>query len=148
LTAWPWVIGVEKGAEKSSSTDLDSQKENVRILKTANEGRRQPAPGLQAAPRVASPRKPSRSAIAVPSSRYVGLPRLGRTVSRAAIYQILWVRGFRAHTISGRGFNYFKSLRRHFRATPFCGRPPAPRDGNANTIDSALSSGPVAEEQT
>src|SRR5271163_1997120 len=54
-----------------------------------------------------------------------------RTVSRAPAYQILWVRGFRAHTISGRGFNLFKSLRRHFRAT---GRlrflpsgPPAPR---------------------
>jgi hypothetical protein len=31
-------------------------------------------------------------------------------------YQMLWVRGFRAHTISGRGFNLFKPLRRHFRA--------------------------------
>jgi len=33
---------------------------------------------------------------------------------------ILWVRGFRDPTISGRGFNLFKPLRRHFRATPFC----------------------------
>ena len=40
-----------------------------------------------------------------------------RTVGRAAEYQILWVRGFRDHTISGRGFNLFKPLRRHFRAT-------------------------------
>ncbi len=30
-------------------------------------------------------------------------------------YQMLWVRGFRGHTISGRGFNLFKLLRRHFR---------------------------------
>jgi len=43
-----------------------------------------------------------------------------RTASRAPVYQILWVRGFRDHTISGRGFNLFKPLRRHFRATPFC----------------------------
>jgi hypothetical protein len=35
---------------------------------------------------------------------------------------MLWVRGFRDHTISGRGFNLFKPLRRHFRATqvPSC----------------------------
>ncbi len=39
-----------------------------------------------------------------------------RTVSRAPVYQILWVQGFRAHTISRPGFNLFKSLRRHFRA--------------------------------
>jgi hypothetical protein len=41
-----------------------------------------------------------------------------RTVSRAPVYHILWVRGFRGHTISGRGFNLFKPLQRHFRATP------------------------------
>src|SRR5277367_3110351 len=40
-----------------------------------------------------------------------------RTVGRAAAYQMLWVRGYRDHTISGRGFNLFKPLRRHFRAT-------------------------------
>jgi hypothetical protein len=45
-------------------------------LKTTNEGRSQPAPGLQAPP-AESLRKRGRSAIAVPSSRYVGLPRLG-----------------------------------------------------------------------
>ena len=39
-----------------------------------------------------------------------------RTASRAAGYHILWVRVFRDHTISGRGFNLFKPLRRHFRA--------------------------------
>jgi hypothetical protein len=33
---------------------------------------------------------------------------------------MLWLRGLRAHTISGRGFNLFKPLRRHFRATPSC----------------------------
>jgi hypothetical protein len=36
--------------------------------------------------------------------------------SRAPVYQMLWVRGFRGHTICGRGFNLFKPLRRHFRA--------------------------------
>jgi hypothetical protein len=45
-----------------------------------------------------------------------------RTVDRAAEYQILWVRGFRDHTISRRGFNLFKPLRHHFPATqlPSC----------------------------
>src|SRR5271155_2594498 len=42
-----------------------------------------------------------------------------RTVSGAFVRYILWVRGFRDHTIFGRGFNLFKPLRRHFRATPF-----------------------------
>jgi hypothetical protein len=40
-----------------------------------------------------------------------------RPVRRAPVYHILWLRGFRDHTISGPGFNLFKSLRRHFRAT-------------------------------
>ena len=44
-------------------------------------------------------------------------------------YQMLWVRGFRGHTISGRGFNLFKLLRRHFRATP----PAASRLGSARS---------------
>jgi hypothetical protein len=43
-----------------------------------------------------------------------------RTVSRAPVYQMLWLRGFRDHTIPGRGFNLFNPLRRHFRARPFC----------------------------
>ena len=43
-----------------------------------------------------------------------------RTVSPRARYQMLWLPGFRATTISGRGFNLFKPLRRHFRATPSC----------------------------
>src|SRR5271155_1812535 len=45
-----------------------------------------------------------------------------RTVGRAAAYQMLWVRGFRDHTISRPGFNLFKPLRRHFPATqlPSC----------------------------
>ena len=47
------------------------------------------------------------------------IPAESRTVSRAPVYYILWVRGFRDHTISGRGFNLFNLLRRHFRATPF-----------------------------
>ena len=51
-----------------------------------------------------------------------------RTVNRAPVYHILWSRGFRATTISGRGFNLFKPLRRHFEATPFCRRAPARRD--------------------
>src|ERR1700734_1732765 len=41
-------------------------------------------------------------------------------VARSAAYHILWVRGYRDHTIPGRGFNLFKPLRRHFRATPSC----------------------------
>jgi hypothetical protein len=36
--------------------------------------------------------------------------------SCAYVDYILWVRGFRDPTISGRGFNLFKPLRRHFRA--------------------------------
>jgi hypothetical protein len=48
------VIGTEKGAEKNSSIDLVFQKENVTILKTTTEGRRQPAP--------CKPRPPSRFA--------------------------------------------------------------------------------------
>jgi hypothetical protein len=49
------------------------------------------------------------------------LDRAEGTLGRPrAVYHILWVRGSRAHTISGRGFNLFKPLRRHFRATPFC----------------------------
>jgi hypothetical protein len=39
-----------------------------------------------------------------------------RQVSRASVDYILWVRGFRDHTISGPGYNLFKLLRRHFRA--------------------------------
>jgi hypothetical protein len=39
-----------------------------------------------------------------------------RQVSRASVAYILWVRGFRDHTISGPGYNLFKPLRRHFRA--------------------------------
>ena len=46
-----------------------------------------------------------------------------RTVSRAPMHQIMWLRGFRAHTISRRGFNLFKPLRRHFPATRFCRQP-------------------------
>ena len=60
-----------------------------------------------------------------------------RTVSRAPAYQILWVRGFRAHTISRRGFNLFKPLRRHFRATPFCRQVLSRRDpGDRNGLGS------------
>ena len=51
-----------------------------------------------------------------------------RTVSRAPVYYILWVRGFRDPTISGREFNLFNLLRRHFRAAPFLPSGPlAPR---------------------
>jgi len=45
------------------------------------------------------------------------------TVSRAPMYHILWVLAFLDHTISRPGFNLFKLLRRHFRATPFCRQP-------------------------
>src|SRR5271156_2616580 len=43
-----------------------------------------------------------------------------RAVSRGGRVPDLVASGFRDHTISGRGFNLFKRLRRHFRATPFC----------------------------
>jgi len=51
-------------------------------------------------------------------------------VARSACAHVphLVVRGFRAHTISGRGFNHFKSLRRHFRATLFCRQALSRRD--------------------
>jgi len=52
-------------------------------------------------------------------------------------YQILWVRGFRGHTISGRGFNLFKPLRRHFRATPVLPSSPlAPRSRGPKRLGS------------
>jgi hypothetical protein len=54
------------------------------------------------------------------------LPPESHTASRAPVYHILWVRVFRDHTISGRGFNLFKPLGRQFRA------------------NSVLPSGPVA----
>jgi hypothetical protein len=50
-----------------------------------------------------------------------------RAVSRAPVHHMLWVRGFRDHTISRPGFNLFKPLPRHFPATPFC-RQPLARD--------------------
>ena len=63
-----------------------------------------------------------------------------RTVSRAPVRQILWVRGFRGHTISGRGFNLFKPLRRHFRATPFLPSGPlVPRSRQGKRLDLARS---------
>ena len=37
--------------------------------------------------------------------------------ARAPVYHILWVRGFRPIPFPGSGFNLFKPLRRHFRAT-------------------------------
>jgi hypothetical protein len=56
--------------------------------------------------------------------RTLGQPR--------AVYQILWVRGFRDPTISGRGFNLFKPLRRHFRAASVLpSGPPSPRSRRA-----------------
>jgi hypothetical protein len=63
-----------------------------------------------------------------------------RAVSGAPVYHILWVRGFRAHTISRPGFNLFKPLRRHFRATPFCRQPLArdPTDRNASVRSARL----------
>ena len=38
----------------------------------------------------------------------------------AAVYHIFGASSLRDPTISGRGFNLFKRLQRHFRATPFC----------------------------
>ena len=74
------------------------------------------------------------------------LPPESHTASRAPVYQILWVRVFRDHTISGRGFNLFKPLRRHFRAngrTPFCRqvlsrRDPDDRNASVQKIDDRL----------
>jgi hypothetical protein len=56
---------------------------------------------------------------AAPRSRD-GFGRRGREPKRRrrALYHNLGVRCLRGHTISGRGFNLFKALRRHLRATP------------------------------
>ena len=59
------------------------------------------------------------------------------------MYHILWVQVFRDHTISGRGFNLFKPLRRHFRAIPFCRqvlsrRDPDDRNASVQEIDDRL----------
>ena len=72
-------------------------------------------PGRRAS-RVDNRRRPR----AAPPSR--GVPPIRGTSggSRAPVYQILWVGAFRDATISGRGFNLIKPLRRHFRTTPFC----------------------------
>jgi hypothetical protein len=63
-------------------------------------------------------------------------------VSRAPVYHILWVRGFRAPTISRPGFNLFKPLRRHFGATPFCRQPlardPSDRNASVQKVDGGL----------
>jgi hypothetical protein len=62
-----------------------------------------------------------------------------RRVSRAPVYHILWVPGFRDHTISRRGFNLFKRLRRHFRhfpATPCCPQRFAPRSRRPRRVGS------------
>jgi hypothetical protein len=71
------------------------------------------------------------------------LPPESHTASRAPVYHILWVRVFRDHTISGRGFNLFKPLRRHFRAIPFCRqvlsrRDPDDRNASVQKIDDRL----------
>jgi hypothetical protein len=59
-----------------------------------------------------------------------------RTVSRAPVYQMLWLRGVRGHTISGAGFNLFKPLRRQFRATQVLSRrDPGDRDASVQKID-------------
>ncbi len=56
-----------------------------------------------------------------------------RTAGRAPAHQMLWVRGYRGHTISGRGFNLIKRLRRHFRATPLCRPALSGRDPTTET---------------
>jgi len=61
--------------------------------------------------------------------------------SAGMVYQMLWIRGFRGHTISRRGFNLFKVLRRPFRTTPFCCQPLAPRAGLPNSLGSKRTIG-------
>jgi hypothetical protein len=63
--------------------------------------------------------------------------------ARQPLYHILWVRGFRGHTISGRGFNLLKPLRRHFPATPdlpssFTRHDPGDRNASVQKIDNRL----------
>ena len=53
------------------------------------------------------------------STTFLRLPAGAHGQPRARVPDVV-ARGFRAHTISGRGFNLFKPLRRHFRARPFC----------------------------
>jgi len=72
---------------------------------------------------------------------------VSRSRARSAarpVYHILWVRSFRGHTISRRGFNLFKPLRRHFPATPISlsRHDPATETPRLkrSTIDSTVSS--------
>ena len=53
------------------------------------------------------------------STTFLRLPAGAHGQPRARVPDVV-ARGFRAHTISGRGFNLFKPLRRHFRARPSC----------------------------
>jgi len=87
-----------------------------------------------------------------PSQTKTITPEPGR--SSVPVYQKLWLRGFRDHTISGRGFNLFKPLRHHFRATPFAVSPsraaiPATKrlQSKRSTISPAVSAGNAAQEQ-
>ena len=73
-----------------------------------------------------------------PSQTKTITPEPGK--SSVPVYQMLWLRGFRGHTIPGRGFNLFKPLRRHFRATPFAVSPsraaiPATERSRSQKID-------------
>jgi hypothetical protein len=70
------------------------------------------------------------------------LAALSRSASsrRAPVHQILWLQGFRDHTISGLGFNLFNPLRRHFRSTPFCSSPLAPRSRRPKRLGSRICS--------
>jgi hypothetical protein len=58
-----------------------------------------------------------------------------RTVSRAPVDQ-MWVRGFRGHSISRRGFNHVNPLRRHFPAPPFCRQALTPRSRQPPAVSS------------
>jgi hypothetical protein len=63
---------------------------------------------------------------------------------RAPGRQILWVRGFRAHTIFAPRFNLFRLLRRHLRATPFCRQPLAPRSRDRRLTWPNTTTPPIA----
>ena len=69
---------------------------------------------------------------ASPKEEFAGGVERPRESAVTLSYHILGVRDFRAHTISGRGFNLFKPLRHHFRATRVAVSRRDPGDRNAS----------------
>jgi len=100
-----------KWAMMHGNRGFEFQKENITISENVNAARYRPALRVKR-------NKPFSAVLrlVILAARQPG----SHTVSCGSVYQMLRVRGFRAHAISRRGSNLFKPLRRHFAATPFC----------------------------